>query len=91
MVERYDVISAVKSRDGSKSYWTKIGVAFPSRNGGFSVFLDYLPTSRNEEGRIQFLLAEPKPRDEAPQRGGKRSATRSDLTLDDPMDDEIPF
>jgi hypothetical protein len=83
-----DVIAAVKSRDGSKSYWTRIGVAFPSKGGGWSIFLDYIPTSRNDEGRMQFLMVEPKEK-EGGSRGGR--GRQKEDTREDLGDDEIPF
>ena len=91
MNDRMDVIAAVKSRDGSKSFWTRIGVAFPSKGGGWSIFLDYLPVARNDEGRIQMLMVEPRERDTGGSRGGGRSRKREDSESEDVMDDEIPF
>ena len=32
MADRLDAICGIKSRNG-KTYWTKVGVAFPSRQG----------------------------------------------------------
>ena len=95
MVDRYDIICAVKGRN-DKSYWTKIGVAFPSKKGsGFSIFLDYIPVGRNDDGKLQLLMAEPKPfDDDKPKRSRSRDddddAPRGKGKQAD-MDDDIPF
>lgn len=92
MVDRYDALSVVEGRNGKK-FWTKIGVAFPTRSGnGYSVFLDYVPVATNEDGKIAIMLMEPKERDDRPsrdrdeperrERGGKKQ---------DPLEDDIPF
>ena len=100
MADRFDIIAAVKGRD-DKSYWTKIGVAFPSRKGsGFSIFLDYIPVARNEDGKLHLLMAEPKDfgdndrpkrrsRDDDPPDEDDRPARTKGKPAD--MDDDIPF
>lgn len=97
MADRLDAICGIKSRNG-KTYWTKVGVAFPSRQGnGYSLFLDYIPVTRNEDGKIAILLAEPR---EDGERGRGRSRDDDDgeerrpprgEKKQDPMDDDIPF
>ena len=98
MADRLDAICGIKSRNG-KTYWTKVGVAFPSRQGnGYSLFLDYIPVARNEDGKIAILLAEPR---EDGERGGGRGRSRDDDDEErrpprgekkqDPMEDDIPF
>jgi hypothetical protein len=93
--ERMDIIAAVRSRDGSKSYWTRVGVAFPSKGGGWSLFLDYVPTARNDEGRMQLLMVEPGEKDSSRGGGGGgggRGAPRRDEPPSrDSLDDDIPF
>lgn len=76
MAERLDALTVRESN--GKSYFTKIGVAFPSRNGpGWSVLLDAMPAP--SEGQFKILLMEPKPRDDAP---------RPRQSVD--LDDEVP-
>jgi hypothetical protein len=60
MTERLDALSVRESN--GKSYFTKIGVAFPARSGnGFSILLDAMPAPT--DGQFKILLMEPKPRD----------------------------
>jgi hypothetical protein len=61
MTERLDAL-AVRESNG-KSYFTKIGVAFPAKSGnGYSVLLDAIPAS--VDGQFKILLMEPKPRED---------------------------
>lgn len=105
MAERLDALVARKytDRDGNeKTMWTKIGAAFPTQNGGYSVTLEALPLptmgDRGLETRI--LLMVPKPREDSQERRSEsRRDTRSSYDRDDPrtggfsreLDDEIPF
>ena len=84
-VARYDACVGRKGKDG-KTYWTKIGSAFPAKSGeGFNVVLDALPMP-NAEGQAWISLFVPKARDgDAPKRVAK-----ADNAVDD-MDDSIPF
>lgn len=96
MATRYDAMVAREytDRDGNKkTQWTKIGAAFPTKNGGYSITLDVLPLpTMGERGlETRILLMEPKPRD-----GGQRQSSTYDA--DDPrthgggeLNDEIPF
>lgn len=86
MTDRLDAIHGIKSRDGKKTYWTKVGVAFASRKGGgYILTLDYVPSRLDEDGKLAILLVEPKERDESP-----RDARRSPPDRGG-MDDDIPF
>ena len=77
MTNRLDALM-VKERDG-KSYWTKIGVAFASKDGkGFSVLLDAVPAA-SAEGQVKIMLREP----DAGGNTGNRAQTRSS--------DDIPY
>lgn len=88
MADRLDAISGIKSRDGGKTYWTKIGAAFPNRKGGgYTLFLDYLPARRDDEGKLAILLVEPKERDERPPARRREEPSNRN----DDMDDDIPF
>jgi hypothetical protein len=70
-MERLDALTVRESN--GKSYFTKIGVAFPARNGnGFSVLLDAMPAPT--DGQFKILLMEPKPREEGQGKGLPRSA-----------------
>lgn len=78
MAERYDALTVRESN--GKSYFTKVGVAFPSRDGkGFTVLLDAVPASI--DGQYRILLREPMPRD--------GQAPRTSAPVD--LDDEAPF
>lgn len=80
MTERLDALTVRESN--GKSYFTKIGVAFPSRNGnGYSVLLDAMPAPT--EGQFKILLMEPKERDQ----GGQRQQQQRQPAYDD---DEVP-
>ena len=73
---RYDAVISRKDKDG-KSRYTKIGAAFPSKQGdGFNIVLDALPMP-NAEGQAWISLFVPKPREGAEhhdQRATPRSA-----------------
>ena len=82
MTERLDAL-CVRESNG-KSYFTKIGAAFPNKDGkGWSILLDAMPASN--EGQFKIMLREPLPKDGA--RGGndQRSNNARDL------DDDVPF
>ena len=52
---RLQVWAIPESRDGEKSFWVRIGVAFTNRDGSVNVILDALPIGTN---RLQ--IREPK-------------------------------
>lgn len=83
MTERYDALAVRKDKKSGKSYFTKIGAAFPTQNGGWLVSLDCIPGPDPETGQFKLLLAVPKPRED---RGGQGPAP---ATSD--FDSEIPF
>jgi hypothetical protein len=91
---RLDAIAGVLGKDKQKTYWTKIGSAFPSKFGsGYTLFLDYLPLHRSEDGKVVIVLSEPKERDAGG--GGRPQPQRqrdpgSRGPADD-MDDGMPF
>jgi len=41
-----------------KSFWTRIGAAFPTENGGFSLYLDAIPPST--DGQYKIIVVPPK-------------------------------
>jgi hypothetical protein len=63
-----------------KSYWTKIGVAFPAKQGGgWSVLLDAMPAP--VEGQFKILLREPLPPRDGQQ---QRQPATSSYDMDEP-------
>jgi len=44
--------------DQQRTYWTRIGVAFPIKSGGFSILLDAMPAAR--DGRYTIVARPPK-------------------------------
>jgi hypothetical protein len=80
MSERLEAMTVRESN--GKSYWTKIGVAFPAKQGeGYTVLLDAMPAP--VEGQFKILLREPLPPREQTQSYGRQNA-RAEL------DDEVP-
>lgn len=76
MSERWDVCVPEKSTDGSRTYWTKVGVMFRRDKGGFVIRMAY-PAGE--------LYAFP-PRDRDEDQGGRRSEPeqrRSERGADD--------
>lgn len=65
-MERLEAMTVRESN--GKSYWTKIGVAFPAKQGeGYTVLLDAMPAP--VEGQFKILLREPlPPREQTQQR-----------------------
>ena len=89
MTERYDAVISRKSKDGKIRY-TKIGAAFPSKQGdGFNIVLDALPMP-NAEGQAWISLFVPKPREDAEHHDQRQAPARSTARNAD-MDDEVPF
>ncbi len=79
-MERLEAMTVRESN--GKSFWTKIGVAFPAKQGGgWSVLLDAMPAP--VEGQFKIILREPLPPRE--QGGGQAKPPRDDL------DDYSPF
>jgi hypothetical protein len=97
MANRYDLVTARPGREG-KTYWTKIGAAFPSREGdSFSLVFEALPIpALNREGalEVRVMMRVPFERDgdrQAPPRRAAPSTQRQSLV--EPIDDDssIPF
>ena len=62
MNERLDALTVRESN--GKSYFTKVGAAFPNKDGkGWTVLLDAMPAP--VEGQFKIMLREPLPRDGA--------------------------
>ena len=67
MTTRLDALAVrkYKTQDGTeKSSWTKIGVAFAQKGGGWSVNLHCIPAPDPETGEYRIVLREPLPKDE---------------------------
>lgn len=82
MADRLDALCVRESND--KSFFTKIGAAFPNKDGkGWTVLLDAMPASN--DGQFKIMLREPlPPRDHQQSRGANNSFPTGDL------DDDIP-
>lgn len=102
MSERLDAVVAREytDRDGNKkTSWTKIGAAWPTKNGGWSITLEALPLpTMGERGlETRILLMEPKPKDDRQQSSGRQQSyaersggtTRQADTRE--LDDDILF
>lgn len=82
MADRLDAL-CVRENNG-KSFWTKIGVAWASKNGpGYIVRLDAIPAPT--EGQFVIHLREPQARD------GNRSAPAQRSSAPADLEDESPF
>ena len=67
MADRLDAL-CVRESNG-KSYFTKVGAAFPNKDGkGWTVLLDAVPASN--EGQVKIMLREPLPKDGERSQGG---------------------
>lgn len=85
MTQRLDALSVRESN--GKSYFTKIGAAFPNKDGqGYSILLDAIPAP--VDGQFKIMLREPLPRD------GDRPAPRQQQATSggfDDLDDDLAF
>lgn len=87
-MERLDALSVRESN--GKSYFTKIGAAFPNKDGkGFTVLLDAMPAPA--EGQFKIMLRTPLPRDGAQRDQQHRDSLNRDQPDHDDLEDEIPF
>ena len=93
-MSRLDIMVARdwQDRDGNtKTNWTKIGVAFPAKQGsGYRLTFEALPLpALNRDGKLEcvVLLREPLPPRDAGNGGGRApdNFARQDL------DDDVPF
>lgn len=90
MADRYDILTARKS--GDKTYWTKIGVAFPLRDrDGFRLVFEALPLPAMHDGSIECtaVLMPPKPRDDG--QVAQRAGAPAPSAPNDLDSDPIPF
>jgi uncharacterized protein VirK/YbjX len=95
MANRYDALTVSKyvDRNGDeKSFFTKIGTMFQSKNGDtYSLELIALPIP-DKEGKVRLFLKQPEQREGAQQvsRSTSRPAVRPQAPEDD-VNDSIPF
>jgi hypothetical protein len=91
MAERLDAF-CVRESNG-KSYFTKIGAAFPNKDGkGWSILLDAMPAPT--DGQFKIMLREPLPKDGARSSGGGGSGdtgNRQQKGYGADLDDDVPF
>lgn len=81
-MSRHDLISPRPRKDG-KTFWCRIGAAFPRDRGGYSLVFDALPLP-DAEGRVTVLMVEPQ-QDNRQQQSQGAGYVRDDGT------GEIPF
>jgi len=59
MADRYDCVAPRKDKQGN-TRWTKVGVAFPAKQGdGYNVILEAYPLP-DENGEVRFNLFPPR-------------------------------
>ena len=85
MTKRLDAVMAREYQSGgeTKSSFTKVGVAFETRNGGWQLLLDAVPAPT--DGQYKILLMEPRQKDQVRSGGGQRRPDFPD------GDSSIPF
>ncbi len=82
MAKRYDVITP--RENGDKTFWHRIGTAWPGEKFAFDITLDSLPIA-DSKGRVKLMISEAKPKD-AP------AAAKQELKrYSDDVDDAVPF
>lgn len=87
-MSRLDIMQPRTGGDG-KTYWTKLGSAWPAKQGGgYSLTFEALPLqSLNDKGHLEcrVLLREPLP----PRDGAPRTSERAPAA--DGLNDDVPF
>jgi|TARA_R100000084_G_scaffold67917_1_gene29751 hypothetical protein len=81
MADYYELKTKRNDKNG-KTYWTKVGVAFPQKNGtGFNIQLEALPLPQmNDNGQVEVFISMMPPFE-------KNGYAQKDTT----SDDHIPF
>ena len=98
-MERLDALAVREDKNG-KAWFTKIGAAFPNKDGkGYTLMLDAVPAST--DGQYKIMLREPMPKDDRGQSQNRRQASGGRDRNDswgsvggggyDDLDDDIPF
>jgi hypothetical protein len=88
-MSRLDALHGIKNPRTEKMYWSKIGVAMPSKSGGYTLYLDYLPLTKSEDGKVMIVLREPREREE--DRGATRDRAPARRERQGDLDDSVPF
>lgn len=57
MSERLDLLAPIKGKDG-KTFWRKLGSAWPAEGGGFNIEADVM--SAPEDGKWRFIARPPR-------------------------------
>ncbi len=91
-MDRLDALTVRESN--GKSFWTKIGAAFPNKNGqGYIVRLDAMPAS--VDGQFSIHLREPLPKDGQAPRQQSRAPSGGGGSqgggFGNDLDDDVPF
>jgi hypothetical protein len=81
MANYWEISSPRPGKDG-KTFWTRVGTMFESKDGtGFNLVFDALPLP-DKEGRVSLIARPPRPK-EGQQTQGNR--------LSDDLNDSVPF
>lgn len=88
-MSRLDALHGIKNPRTKKMYWSKIGVAMPSKSGGYTLYLDYLPLTKSEDGKVMIVLREPRERED--DRGATRDRAPARREGQGDLDDSVPF
>lgn len=89
---RMDIVTPRHGSDG-KTYFTKIGSAWETKSGGWSLSFDALPiASMNDQGKLETRALLMVPRDNTAARGNTpdRGGGNGRRAVDD-LDDDVPF
>lgn len=85
-MSRFDMVVAREGRDG-KTFFTKIGVAWPMDKGGYRLVFEALPTGGlNRDGKYECTALLFPPRDDRETAPAQRAAPAAH-----DFDDEVPF
>lgn len=88
-MSRLDALHGIKNPRTEKMYWSKVGVAMPSKSGGYTLYLDYLPLTKSEDGKVMIVLREPRERED--DRGATRDRAPARRERQGDLDDSVPF
>lgn len=91
-LEAFTVRKYTNSDGEEKSAWTRIGIAFPHKNGeGFNIQLDAIPApSASKDGGMKFEIVLRPPMEKDGERKGGKYPTRS-TEPPAPSDDDLPW
>lgn len=86
MISKYEIKHGVTGKDG-KTYWTKCGVLLPAKDGkeGFSLSLDYIPTSIDPSKGLWLRAFPPETRSQNGGREFQRGGRNDHINEMDPF------